>query len=148
MVFTDASQQACGTKFIGEKGWAYVDRNDKIEASGDLLKVRPKAGDVRLLPADSMSFDDITVIKTKDGEKTGFKNVSHAEGLLNAMRSRKDPIASIDATHTASTLGMIAGIAARLQQKLKWDWKAERFVGNDLANSMLVRPMHNGWKLS
>ncbi len=148
MVFTDASQQACGTKFIGEKGWVYVDRGDKIEASGDLLKVRPKAGDVRLLPADSMSFDDITVIKTKDGERTGYKNVNHAAGLIDAMRSRKDPIASIDATHTASTLGMIAGIAARLQQKLKWDWKTERFVGNDLANSMLVRPMHNGWKLS
>ena len=90
----------------------------------------------------------MTTIKTKDGERTGFKNVSHAEGLLSAMRSRKDPIASIDATHTASTLGMIAGIAARLQQKLKWDWKSERSVGNDLANALLVRPMHNGWKLS
>jgi len=147
MVFTDATQQACGTKFIGEKGWVYVDRGDRIDASGELLNVRPKPGDVRLLPADRMSFDDITAIKTKGGERTGYRNVSHAAGLLDAMRSRKDPIANIDATHTASALGMIAGIAARLQQKLKWDWKAERFVGNDLANAMLVRPMHNGWKL-
>ncbi len=147
MVFTDATHQACGTKFIGEKGWVYVNRGDKIEASGELLQVRPKAGDTRLLPADSMSFDDVTVVKTKDGERVGYKNVNHAEGLLNAMRSRKDPIAGIDATHVASTLGMIAGTAARLQQKLKWDWKTERFVGNDLANAMLTRPMHNGWKL-
>jgi len=147
MVFTDASQQPAGTKFIGEKGWVYVNRGDKIEASGELLQVRPKAGDMRLLPADSMSFDDVTVIKTKDGEKVGYKNVNHAEGLLNGMRSRKEPIAGIDATHVASTLGMIAGIAARLQQKLKWDWKTERFVGNDLANAMLTRPMHNGWRL-
>ncbi|HRR32716.1 MAG TPA: Gfo/Idh/MocA family oxidoreductase [Kiritimatiellia bacterium] len=147
VVFTDAAQKPQGTKFIGEKGWVYVDRNDKIVASDNLLSVRPKEGDTRLLPVDSMSFDDVTTIKTKDGERTGYKNVNHAEGLLNAMRSRKDPIADIDATHVASTLGMITGIAARLQQKLKWDWKTERFVGNDLANAMLVRPMHNGWKL-
>jgi len=94
-----------------------------------------------------MSFDDVTTIKAKAGDRVGYKNVNHWQGLLDAVRSRKDPISNIDATHTASTLGMIAGIAARLQQKLKWDWKTERFVGNDLANSMLVRPMHNGWKL-
>ncbi len=147
MVFTDATQQPCGTKFIGEKGWAYVDRGDKIDASGDLLQIRPQAGDVRLLPADSMTFDDVTTIKAKAGDRVGYKSVNHWQGLLDAMRSRKDLIANIDATHVASTLGMIAGIAARLGQKLKWDWKTERFVGNDLANAMLVRPMHNGWKL-
>ena len=147
LVFTDSQQQPAGTKFIGDKGSVYVDRGDKISAeSGDLLKVRPKEGDKRLLP-EGCVLDDVTTLKTKDGERTAYKNVSHAEGLLDSMRSRKDPIASIDATHVASTLGMIAGIAARLQQTLKWDWKTERFVGNDLANSMLVRPMHNGWKL-
>ena len=31
---------------------------------------------------------------------------------LDAIRSRKEAIAGIDATHTASTLGMVAGIAA------------------------------------
>jgi predicted dehydrogenase len=147
MVFTDDKQQPDGTKFIGESSWSYVNRGDVVEASGELLKARPQEGDTRLLPADSMAFNDVTSIKTKDGERTSYKNVSHAEGLLNAMRSRKQPIADVDATHVASTLGMIAGIAARLQQKLKWDWKSERFVGNDLANSMLVRPMHNGWTL-
>ncbi len=146
MVFVDSSQQPSGTKFIGDKGWVYVRRGDKIEASGKLLQVRPKAGDTRLLPT-GCKMDDITTIKAKAGDRVGYKNVNHWEGLLDAMRSRKDPLASIDATHTASTLGMIAGIAARLQRKLKWDWKTERFVGDDLANSMIVRPMHNGWKL-
>jgi len=147
MVFTDSTQQPNGTKFVGEKGWSYVNRGDKIEASEGLLQLRPKPGDIRLLPADSLSFEDVTTLKTKDGERIAYKNINHAEGLLNSMRSRKDPIANIDATHVASTLGMITGIAARLQRKLKWDWKTERFVNDDLANAMLVRPMHNGWKL-
>jgi len=147
MVFTDDRQQAIGTRFIGEKGWVHVNRGDQISASSpELLTVRPKAGDRRLLP-EGCTLDDVTTLKTKDGERVVYKKVDHWQGLLDGMRSRKEPVAGIDATHTASTLGMIAGIAARLQQKLKWDWKAERFIGNDVANAMLVRPMHNGWKL-
>ena len=147
MVFTDNEKQPLGTRFIGEKGWVQVNRGDQIEASGDLLRLRPQARDVRLLPADKMAFDDVTTIKAKAGDRVGYKSVNHWQGFLDAIRSRKEAIAGIDATHTASTLGMVAGIAARLQQKLKWDWKTERFVGNDLANTMLTRPMHNGWKL-
>ncbi len=147
MVFSDDGQQQLGTKFIGENGWVHVNRGDQISASSeDLLKLRPKEGDTRLLPPDC-TLDDVATLKTKDGERVVYKKVDHWQGLLDAMRSRKEPLAGIAATHTASTLGMIAGIAARLQQKLKWDWKAERFVGNDLANALLVRPMHNGWKL-
>ena len=147
LVFTDTSAMPAGTKFIGDKGWVHVDRGDIISSEpGDLLKIRPKAGDARLLP-EGCTMDDVTTLKTNEGERTAYKNLNHAEGLLDAMRSRKDPIAGIDATHVASTLGMIAGIAARLGEKLKWDWKTERFVGNDTANALLVRPMHNGWKL-
>ena len=147
MVFSDDRQQKIGTKFIGEKGWVHVNRGDQISAGpDDLLKICPKEGDVRLLPT-GCTVNDVTTLKTKDGERTSYKNINHWEGLLDAMRSRKDPLADIDATHVASTLGMIAGIAARLGERLKWDWKSERFVGNDLANAMLVRPMHNGWKL-
>ena len=149
LAFTEANAKQSGITFIGERGRVRVNRDDDVKISsepGDLLKIRPKEGDKRLLPEGCM-IDDITTLKTKDGDRVAYKNINHSEGLLDAMRSRKDPIANIDATHVASTLGMIAGIAARLQQKLKWDWKTERFVGNDLANSMLVRPMHNGWKL-
>lgn len=148
LVFTDTESLPAGTKFIGEKGWVYVDRrNDKIEASADnLLSRRPAEGDVRLLPFGHAG-DDVRVQTTKNGERTVYRNLDHAEGLLNGLRSRKEPLAGIDATHTASTLGMVAGIAARLGGTLKWDWGTEQFVGNEDANKLLVRQMHNGWKL-
>ena len=149
LAFTEANAKQSGITFIGETGHVRVNRDDDVKISsepGDLLKLRPKEGDVRLLPA-GCTIDDVTTLKTKDGDRVAYKNINHSEGLLDAMRSRKDPIANIDATHVASTLGMIAGIAARLGEKLKWDWQSERFVGNDVANAMLVRPMHNGWKL-
>ncbi|MFA7175334.1 MAG: Gfo/Idh/MocA family oxidoreductase, partial [Kiritimatiellia bacterium] len=147
MVFAETTELPAGTKFIGEKGWVYVDRGDVIEASSfDIMQIRPKPGDKRLLP-DGCTVDDVTTMKTKAGERVVYKKIHHQQGLLDAMRSRKEPIAGIDATHVASTLGMITGIANRMQTKLTWDWSTESFIGNDAANKLLVRPMHNGWKL-
>ena len=91
--------------------------------------------------------DDVFEQKIKGGHRIVYRTLSHAGGLLDGMRNRKEPLSGIDATHVASTLGMVAGIAARLGTKLKWDWRDERFEGNDDANRLLTRPMHNGWKL-
>jgi len=126
VVFTDITGQPAGTKFIGDKGWVHVNRR-KIEASGNLLTVRPREGDVRLLP-QGKEADDVFEQKIKGGRRVVYRTLSHAEGLLDGVRNRTEPISGIDATHVASTLGMVAGIAARLGSKLKWDWKDERFV--------------------
>ncbi|MHC4229922.1 MAG: hypothetical protein ACYSW0_21000 [Planctomycetota bacterium] len=41
----------------------------------------------------------------------------------------------------------MSDIAIRLEQKLEWDPKAERFVNNDAANLRLSRPMRSPWTL-
>jgi hypothetical protein len=53
----------------------------------------------------------------------------------------------VDAAHQASTLGLLADIAGRVGQKLKWDSRTEQFPDNAEANRLLKRPKHNGWKL-
>jgi hypothetical protein len=63
------------------------------------------------------------------------------------MKTRNDPVSSVDSAHTATSLGILADIAARLEQNLSWDPAAERFVDNDAANAMLHRDMHNGWEV-
>jgi len=147
LVFTDTTSLPAGTKFIGEKGWVHVSRGNRITAEpASLLTIRPKQGDTRLLPS-GLKMDDVITLKTRAGDRIAYRSLWHAKGFLDAMGSRKEPIAGIDATHVASTLGMVAGIAARMGTTLKWDWKTERFVNSDKANRLLVRPMHNGWKL-
>jgi hypothetical protein len=89
-----------------------------------LLKVKLKPNDLRLTDSDH-----------------------HQDDFLKCVRSRQDPVSHVDAAHQASTLGLLADIAARLGQKLKWDPQAEQFVGSAEANRMLKRPMHNGWSL-
>jgi len=124
MIFTDTPQQPAGVKFVGDQGWVYVDRAGIWASSDSLLKLKLKP-------------TDILVTQSKH----------HGDDFLTCIRTRKDPVSNVDASHKATTLGLVTDIAGRLKQTLKWDAKQERFVGNDEANRMLVRPMHNGWKL-
>jgi len=124
MVFTDNPQQPSGAKFIGDKGWVYVDRAGIWSSPESLVKLKFKPNELKV---------------------TDSKH--HGDNFLTCIRTRKDPVSNVDASHKATTLGLVADIAGRLKQTLKWDAKQERFVGNDEANGMLVRPMHNGWKL-
>ena len=124
LIFTDQTKQKVGTRFIGDRGWVHVDRAGLWSEPETLLKV-----------------------KLKDDELHLHRSDNHGDDFLTSIRSRKDPVSSVDATFVASTLGLSAEIAARLETKLKWDPKKERFVGNDEANRRLTRQMHNGWKL-
>lgn len=91
--------------------------------------------------------ESLLKVKLKEGELKLTDSKHHQDDLLRCIRSRQDPVSHVDAAYQATTLGLLADIAARLKQKLKWDPQAERFVGCEAANKMLTRPMHNGWKL-
>lgn len=122
--FTDVPRQKAGCRFIGDKGWVYVDRSGIWAEPESLLKVKLKPTELNLT-----------------------ESKHHWDNFLACVRSRKDPVSNVDAAFQASTLGLLADIAGRLKQTLRWDPKQERFVGNDEANKMLSRPMHNGWQL-
>ena len=86
-------------------------------------------------------------VKLQPGEQRLTDSKHHQDNFLSCVRSRKDPVSDVDAAHVASSLGLIADIAARLQRKLRWDARKEVFTGSDEANKMLQRPLHNGWRL-
>ncbi len=124
MVFTDQNRQKTGTRFIGDRGWVHIDRAGILAEPESMLKADLKDCKIRLQ-----------------------KSTNHGEDFLNSVRTRRDPVSNVDATHVASYLGLIADLAARLEQKLKWDPKTESFAGHDTANRMMIREMHNGWRL-
>jgi predicted dehydrogenase len=124
MVFSDTQQGKSGCRFIGDQGWVHVDRSGIWSVPASLLKVTLKPNELRLT-----------------------ESKHHGDDFLRCVRSRKDPVSDVDAADQASSLGLVADIAARLGQKLTWDPKQERFADNEEANKMLSRPMYNGWKL-
>ena len=125
LTFTDPTKQKTGTRFIGDKGWFHVDRSGVWAEPATLLKQTVADSEIRLHASDH-----------------------HGDDFLQSIRSRKDPVSDVHATHVASYLGLLAEIAARLETKLKWDPKQEKFIGNPEANARLSRPLHNGWKLT
>ena len=47
----------------------------------------------------------------------------------------------------ATVFTIVSDIATRTDRKLTWDWTAERFINDEVANAMLRRPMRSPWVL-
>jgi hypothetical protein len=127
MLYSDTGnphQQGC--KFIGDEGWVHVNRNRSTFEPESLRDVKIQPGEIDLSAAASGS---------------------HYNNFIQCVRSRKDPIAPVEAGHQASYLGMIAEISIRLNRKLQWDPKSERFVDDEQANRLLATPMRSPWQL-
>ena len=127
MTFSDTdnpNKQGC--TFRGDEGRVHVNRSRPTFEPESLRTVEIKPDQIDL---------------------TAGATGSHYNNFIQCVRSRKDPIAPVEAGFQASYLGMIAEISNRLGRKLKWDPKTEKFTGDDQANRLLAAPMRTPWHL-
>jgi predicted dehydrogenase len=125
MTFSDTGHpNAQGCRFEGDQGRVHVNRGGIHAKPASLLSVRLRPTDLHL-----------------------HESTHHQGGFVESIKSRREPVAPVEAGHRASYFGMIADIAARLDRRLEWDPAAERFLGDDEANRMLTRPMRAPWAL-
>jgi len=113
-----------GTAFEGTDGWVHVDRSGLNAHPKELLETELGPNDVHL-----------------------YKSDNHVGNLLDCVRSRAETVCNIDVAVQADIICHISDIAIRLEQKLKWDPKTERFVNNEAANRRLSRPIRSPWTL-
>jgi len=113
-----------GVRFAGDKGWVQVDRG------------RIWAEDKRVLE-----------VVIKPGEERLEVSRHHMGNFLECVRTRRQPIASAEACQAATAVSLAADIASRGGRKMVWDWKSERFVGDDAANRLLVREVRKEWRI-
>lgn len=66
-------------------------------------------------------------------------SADHYRNWLEAIITRKDPIAPVDQSSRSLEACAIAWIAMKLKRKLQWDAKGEMFINDKEANAMLVR---------
>ena len=112
--------QRNGVKFEGTEGWIWVNRSDLTASSEQIIETPLPDNAVRL----EVSQD-------------------HMGNFFDCMRTRKQPIAPVEAGHRSATVGHLIVIALRTGQKLRWDAQREQFIGsgaND-ANTNLARAM-------
>jgi len=113
-----------GVLFTGDDGWIFVSRG-RIDASDKKLLDEPLGDDaVRL-----------------------YVSNDHMGNFMDCLRSRELPICDVEVGHRSVTVCHLENIALNLRRDIVWDPKAERFVGDDQANSLLSREMRKPWTL-
>jgi predicted dehydrogenase len=112
-----------GTAFEGDDGWVHVNRGGINAHPKELLQTEFGPGSIQLPVSNN-----------------------HVRNLLDCMKTRARPVSHIDDSVQGDILCQISDIAIRLEQKLKWDPKTERF-NNDAANRRLSRAMRSPWML-
>ena len=113
-----------GTAFEGDEGWVHVDRSGINAHPKELLTTEFGPNDIHL-----------------------YQSNNHVRNLLDCVKSRAETICPIDVAVQADIICHISDIAIRLEQKLKWDPKTERFINNNAANRRLSRAMRSPWTL-
>lgn len=122
-----------GIRYEGTDGWIFVTRGAYRATPTDPIP----EGSTKALDASS---EDI--LRSVIGENEIHLYVSEEQhgNWLDCIKSRKQPISPVEIGHRACTVCLISHIAMKIPGILQWDPKSEKFVNNDLANSMLSRP--------
>jgi predicted dehydrogenase len=115
-----------GVKFWSDDAWIEVSRGHYT------------ASDDSLLPPAQEEVDGTVPYETSTAHYTNF---------IDCLRSRKDPIAPVNAGHRSGSLGILGNIATDLQRPLNWDPVNERFVDDSEANTFLTREYREGYSL-
>ncbi len=116
-----------GLKFEGTDGWIFIHiHGGKLEASDPAL-LMTKA----------------ETLKIQLGRSPG-----HYRNFLDAVRTRKLPVAHAEIGHRTATICHLNNLAMKLGRKLKWDPKTEKVINDAEANSRLAPKMRGPWSLS
>lgn len=119
-----------GNIFYGTEGWLEVDGDTWKAYKGQ--ETEPFAGSQ--MGAGAAVDGDNSFLTAPDSK-------GHFGNFIDGLRSGdpKDLNCDIDVGHTSTVLPLIANIAYKMGETLRFDGKTERFVGNKEANTMLTR---------
>ncbi len=123
----DPDGQRNGLRFTGTDGWIWVNRGD-LGASKDEIYLDP-------LPDNAIRLEESN---------------NHMANFFDCVRSRKDPVASVENGHRSAVVGHLIIIAMHQGRKLQWDAVREVFTGDGAkdANTHLSREMRKPYDYS
>jgi predicted dehydrogenase len=120
-----------GVKFIGDKGWIFVTRSGAVTASDPSgPQIDPlQASDPKILTS-VIGPNEVHLLKVPEQHRN----------WLDAIRTGVPVSAPAEVGHRACSTCLLHWTAMKTGRRLKWDPRAERFIGDDEANAMLSRP--------
>jgi predicted dehydrogenase len=115
-----------GTKWIGTKGWVWVDRSGFDASNQDWVKMES-------LP------EDLRKIKL-------YESPEHRRNFLDCVKSRKPTITPVQVAHHSTIPGHLGLISMMVGRKLQWDVASEKIIGDSAASELLTRPYRSPYK--
>lgn len=113
-----------GTKWIGERGWIWVDRGEfRTEPDG--------------LRSEEIGPGEIRLTRSRD----------HYRDFLDRVRDRAPTIAPCEVAHRSASVGHLGVAAMGVGRRLRWDPATETVIGDAEAERMLARSYRAPWQL-
>jgi len=114
-----------GTAFEGTEGWVHIDR--------DGINLQPES---------------LIDIKVEQLEHQLMKSPDHVHNFIEGVKNRTDTVSNINEAVRSDTLCHLSEAAIRLNRKIIWDPRKERFIDDEGANlRILARKMRAPWRL-
>ncbi len=111
-----------GIRIEGSEGWIATDGKEITASSPAIADWQPGPDSIRL-----------------------YDSPNHYRNFVDCVLSRKDPVEPVEVGHRVTAFCHLGNIAMKLNRRLRWDPKAERFEGDEEANRMLSRPHRAPW---
>jgi predicted dehydrogenase len=69
----------------------------------------------------------------------------HVQNFIDCVRSRKEPVATVESGHRASIVAHLGNIAYRTGRKIRWDSEKEQIINDPEASKLLWREPRKQW---
>ncbi len=123
-VYRDRKPSPAMIRFIGTEGEVHVSRGKIATEPKELVRYQ-------------LTDEDVKV----------YESNNHRQNFIDSIKTRKPTICPATVGHRTGTICLLSGIAERTLKPIKWDPKAEKVIGNELATSMLKRERRKGYEL-
>jgi predicted dehydrogenase len=121
-----SSEGQRGLKFEGNDGWIF------IHIHGGRLEAYPES-----LLKEFIGPDEIHLRRSP----------GHHQDFIDAVKTRRPPIAHEEIGHRTATICHLVNIALQTERTLTWDPVKEEITNDASANRMLYRPIRAPWRL-
>lgn len=124
-----------GVRFEGTEGWIFVSRGNVGVTASDPTS----AGN-----NDNKAFyaSDAKILQSviQPHETKLYESPEQHTNWLECIRNGEEPISHVEIAHRSGSACLIAHAAMKLDRELFWDAKAEAFIDDVEANTLLARP--------
>ena len=113
-----------GTKWIGDRGWVWVDRSGIDAEPKSLLREKFGPSEIHL-----------------------YRSPDHAAEFIDCVKSRGVTLTPCEVALRSATPGWLGQIAMLTGRKIRWDPDKEKILEDPGAERLLSRPMRSPWRL-